>query len=106
MILLDESEEIVMTAITSGLQPLLPSESLEKQRWLLSSDIVTVGSYFDGFRLPFLSKVQLIFQHETHKVRISLVKKRLSPYETIRQSDSDASKTKEVRIKESSQWYI
>ena len=82
-----------MTAITSGLQPLLPSESLEKQRWLLSSDIVTVGSYFDGFRLPFLSEVQLIFQHETHEVRISPAKKRLSPYETIRQEDSDLLRT-------------
>ena len=99
MFSLDESEEIVMTAITSGLQPLLPSESLGTRRWLLSSDIVTVGSYFDGFHLPFLSKVQLIFQHETDEVRISHAMKRLSNCEVIKQEDTNFQITFAKKIK-------
>ena len=88
-----------MTAVTSGLQPLLPSESLETRRWLLSSDIVTVGSYFDGFHLPLLSKVQLIFQHETQEVRISHAMKRLLVFEIIKQEDTNFQSTFSKKIK-------
>ena len=69
IIFVDNQEEVIMTAITSELSTLLPSQSLRKHKWHMSSDIVTVGFYSNGFLLPSFPQVQLIFQYKTHQVR-------------------------------------
>ncbi len=59
-----------MIARGHGLQKLLynMTTSAKKNKWLLKSDIFTAGAYSDGFTESDLSKMNIIFHQDSHKV--------------------------------------
>ncbi len=65
-----EKADYIMIARGHGLQKLLYNltTSAKKNKWLLSSDILTAGAYSDGFTESELSKLNIIFHQENHKV--------------------------------------